>query len=1046
MPRVRARGWWVVWGAGALLLAAWSAVAAPPEIGAKAKTALADMGVHKGVCAVLGLPDGQPPRFVADLARGSELLVYFQSPDAEQVAAVRRAAGESGLLGTRVFADQGGWDAVHLADNLAGAVWASSGAQGAEGVRRAEMLRVLHPGGRAILDGAAGPQPIAKRFPEGTDAWSHPYHGPDNNPLSRDRLARHPYLTQFMGYPLFGCISEVTVGAGGRLYKAFGHIAFKTAQNEVLNKLYGINAYNGAILWTRPLKQGYMIHRNTMVATADTLYLADDESCKVIDGATGKLRDEIVPPAAQAEGTVWKWMAMADGVLYALLGGPEVQAAVRRATQPGFGHWPWGMWKGYDYKAGARAYGVGRNLFAIDPKTKRVLWHHREDELLDSRGTCMRDGRIYAYAPGKYLACVSAASGKVAWKTSEADVLNAIGAHGRAQHYTHGFSSTVYMKCNGTYLFFAGPQRPNLAAVRCKDGTLAWSHKGGNCQLVLRDDALYAVGHGPGDGSKGGKYQYDTGKLLARFMGRRACTRATGTADSIFYRAAGGTIRYDLAANVAEHIAPMRPPCHDGVIISDGLLYWGPWICGCHLSLYGNIALAPVGSFDFQQKATDAERLEPGQGDLRQVAELPGPVRTDAAGTACGGMVFRAGRDGAVRATDLKTEKVTWMAHTGGGIRVPPALWQGRLYVGSNDGWVYAFEAKTGRRLWRFRAAPVERWIPVYGKLMSTWPVGGGVVAADGVVYAAAGIAHYDGTHVYALDAVTGKIKWQNNASGSLGACKNGISLQGPLRIAGNRLTFCGGNAYPDAAFDLATGRCLTQPYGPRGRRPTTYYAVDEYMKTINDRQRRENARRLSTKLKEIRSGKFFAVDLRPHCNRPLAMKPQGDRPPNDLRGLPVGKRTLRGVAFDIVDQTKNGGKSLIRLLSTRHARGLPREVKGINVGNRKAARLYFLHFLEWSTAYKRRPETGLYTIHYQGRAEPERIRLINGKNIAEWWEPREAPQAYLGWLGDNGNAYVGVHIHVWENPHPDAPIAAIDLLTHDVGPGIALIAVTGEE
>ncbi len=43
-----------------------------------------------------------------------------------------------------------------------------------------------------------------------------------------------------------------------------------------------------------------------------------------------------------------------------------------------------------------------------------------------------------------------------------------------------------------------------------------------------------------------------------------------------------------------EHIAPMRPPCQDGVLVSNGHLYWGPWMCGCALSLYGNIGLSPV--------------------------------------------------------------------------------------------------------------------------------------------------------------------------------------------------------------------------------------------------------------------------------------------------------------------------------------------------------------------------------------------------------------------------------------------------------------------
>ncbi len=45
--------------------------------------------------------------------------------------------------------------------------------------------------------------------------------------------------------------------------------------------------------------------------------------------------------------------------------------------------------------------------------------------------------------------------------------------------------------------------------------------------------------------------------------------------------------------NTAQHIAPMRPPCQDGVLVSNGHLYWGPWMCGCQLSLYGNIGLAP---------------------------------------------------------------------------------------------------------------------------------------------------------------------------------------------------------------------------------------------------------------------------------------------------------------------------------------------------------------------------------------------------------------------------------------------------------------------
>ncbi len=107
--------------------------------------------------------------------------------------------------------------------------------------------------------------------------------------------------------------------------------------------------------------------------------------------------------------------------------------------------------------------------------------------------------------------------------------------------------------------------------------------------------------------------------MLAKLPMRRACTRATGSVDSIFYRAAEGTVRFDTATNQTHHIAPMRPPCQDGVIISDGNLYWGPWMCGCQLSLYGHICLTAAGDFNFRPglddsrlvKAADSQPVRP---------------------------------------------------------------------------------------------------------------------------------------------------------------------------------------------------------------------------------------------------------------------------------------------------------------------------------------------------------------------------------------------------------------------------------------------------
>jgi outer membrane protein assembly factor BamB len=808
------------------------------------------LGVRQGVCVVLGLPKADQGGFVTDLVKASQLVVYFQSPHGDEVAAVRKSAEEAHLLGSRIFADRGAWDSLHLADNLADAILVAPAAHGA--VSRDELLRVLHPQGRAVFsgrDGSAGAV-IVKPFPQGIDDWSYPHHGPDNNPQSADRTARAPYMTQFLAEPKFCPSPAVTVAAGGRLFRACGHLAHQANQNAMLNTLLAVNAYNGTILWKRPLSEGFMVMRNTIIATPETLYLADDRSCKLLDAATGELRGEITSPDPAVDGTVWKWMALDKGILFALLGGEEFKAPVLRSDGTGLGSWPRANWPGFDYPEPRTAWAQGRTLVAIDVTTRKLLWRHREQDLVDGRAVCMAKGRIYFLSPERFLACLKADTGQVVWRTTDPELLKGIGPLFAKQPTWTGLSPFPYVKCNDKFLFFSGPRIPRVVAVSAADGRLLWRKEvpmsdGGSVHLLLRDDALYAVGESAPDAAY--RIEYETGRVLSRFLGRRGCTIATGTVDSIFYRAPEGTVRFDLATASPKHIAPVRPPCYEGVIVADGLLHWGAWKCSCPLSLYGHVCLAPAGDFA-KRSATGPARLEPGPGDVAKVQAfpvLPGdwptylgdnarsgvtqvflPKRVarrwtyglprgvrPTAPIVAGGVVFFGDDRGVVHAVGADDGSVRWRAHTAGAIFFPPALWQGRLYAGSADGRVYCFEAATGRLLWRFRVAPAERWIPVYGKLMSTWPVAGGVVVADGVVYAAAGIAHYDGTYVYALDAASGQVKWCNDSSGRLSREVDcGISLQGNLYVADGELQFAGGSKYETARYDLKTGQCLNRP------------------------------------------------------------------------------------------------------------------------------------------------------------------------------------------------------------------------------------------
>jgi outer membrane protein assembly factor BamB len=282
-------------------------------------------------------------------------------------------------------------------------------------------------------------------------------------------------------------------------------------------------------------------------------------------------------------------------------------------------------------------------------------------------------------------------------------------------------------------------------------------------------------------------------------------------------------------------------------------------MCDCNHSLVGVISLAPAGDFNFTQSASESERLEVAvdnpadvlplslteadwptyRKNNQRTAETPvsvaepvklaweylsaSPVAPTAPITV-DGLTFVSGSDGIVHAFENENGRERWRAYTGGRVHYPPTYWNGRLYAGSADGCVYAWEAATGRRLWRFRAAPIERMIPLYGGLSSTWPVASGALADDGVVYAAAGIVSHDGTHVYALDAVTGTIRWQNNTSGELMGedivC--GVSVQGHMLLHDGKLYLAGGNVVSPAVYDVQTGACLNTlddqwQKGPRG-------------------------------------------------------------------------------------------------------------------------------------------------------------------------------------------------------------------------------------
>ncbi len=181
--------------------------------------------------------------------------------------------------------------------------------------------------------------------------------------------------------------------------------------------------------------------------------------------------------------------------------------------------------------------------------------------------------------------------------------------------------------------------------------------------------------------------------------------------------------------------------------------------------------------------------------------------------------------DDSLTAYDTTTGDQRWRFYANGPIRYAPVASHGKLYVASDDGYLYCLDAAQGKLIWRFRGGPSDRRILGNERMISTWPARGAPVVADGTVYFAAGIWPFMGIFLHALDAETGRVVWTNDGDGSryMKQPHNsdsfaGVAPQGPLTVVGDKLLVPGGRSVP-ACYDRRNGKLLYYELADNGKR-----------------------------------------------------------------------------------------------------------------------------------------------------------------------------------------------------------------------------------
>lgn len=140
------------------------------------------------------------------------------------------------------------------------------------------------------------------------------------------------------------------------------------------------------------------------------------------------------------------------------------------------------------------------------------------------------------------------------------------------------------------------------------------------------------------------------------------------------------------------------------------------------------------------------------------------------------GIVYIGSEDGYLYAIEEQSGKIHWKFKTGGAVHSSPAIFKNMVYIGSFDGYYYAIDTKTGHLKWKFKTGG-ENWFGEVGSLGmkpidtymdDLWDF---FLSSPVINLEEKNPSVYFGSsdgNVYALNALTGELKWKFKANGSI--------------------------------------------------------------------------------------------------------------------------------------------------------------------------------------------------------------------------------------------------------------------------------------
>jgi len=751
-----------------------------------------ETGVQGGLVVELCPVDVE---FTARLGMPEAVTLQTLDTDPQKVAVARKHFESKGLYG-KITVEQFDGKNLPYADNLVNLIVANGECQ----VAREEIMRVLVPGGVALaLDSQLSTlDSFRKSWPDEIDQWTHFLHSAAGNAVAADRRVAPATALQWVVEPMYCRSHEIDsslpamVSANGRLFYILdeGPVGITDSRFPSRWAIIARDAFNGVLLWKQPLQPwGWQVWKpeiaqadwrtlrgqrgrfpaevpRRLVAVGDRVYCTlgfHDAPLSILDAATGR----VLHQCKGSEGT--QEIVVDKGTIFARVRPPLADDAKRRGRK------------------------APTKLMAFDGTTGEIRWTQEVGNI--NSLTLTAAGGAVVYLRGATLRCHGQQNGGLRW---EADCPPS----GIVVIYKDVVLTTG--KGGTTAFAFA-------------DGEQLWKGPGTGRDLLVIDDLVWRVQetigilerrkeHWPtlarNAGARLSGYDFQTGKLRrtidipnAMSPGHHLrCFRSKATDRFIVYPKRG-TEFLDLEGDDHMRHDWLRGSCRYGLLPCNGLLYTPPDQCFCYAGAKMNGLVATSGT---DTTATldphSPERLAKGPAygsspnALAHPADWPS-YRADAKRSgsnreaqvsrnlkqkwevALGGKltqptiaaskVFVAAVDRhTVYAFDAETGEKLWRFIAGGRVDSSPTYHKGMLLFGANDGNVYCLDASNGELAWRFMAAPNNRRIAAFGQLESPWPVHGTVLMMNSLAYVAAGRSTLidGGAHFYALEPQTGKV------------------------------------------------------------------------------------------------------------------------------------------------------------------------------------------------------------------------------------------------------------------------------------------------